>query len=78
MTFVWVLTLICTLASGVVTLLTMAGANSAPQEAAGYAMACAISVVPYVFAKAGESIINASKRDSTDRIVEAIVEARKK
>lgn len=78
MSFVWVLTLICTLASGVVILITMSSAHSAPQEAAGYAMACALSVVPYVFAKAGESIIKASKRDSVDRIVEAIETASKK
>ena len=78
MTFVWVLTLMCTLASGFVILFTMAGAHSAPQEAAGYAMACAMAVVPYVFARAGESIIRASKRDAADRIIDAIEAASKK
>lgn len=78
MSFVWVLTMMCTLASGLVILFTMSGAHSAPQEAAGYAMACALSIVPYVFARAGESIIKASQRDGADRIVEAIEAANKK
>lgn len=40
------------LAATVVFLLTLGGATTAPQEAAGYAMACALAVVPYVFARA--------------------------
>lgn len=72
MAFVWILTLIGTLASAFVIVATMAGAHSAPQEAAGYAMACALSIVPYVFARAGEAVIKASRKDATDRIVDAI------
>jgi ABC-type transport system involved in cytochrome bd biosynthesis fused ATPase/permease subunit len=50
--FVYTLPVLGALAATLVMLLTMAGATTAPQEAAGYAMACALAVVPYVFARA--------------------------
>lgn len=49
---VYLLPLLGALAGAFALLLTMAGARSAPQEAAGFAMACAFAVVPYVLARA--------------------------
>lgn len=43
--------LIGSLLGGIIILLTISQAGSAPQEAAGYAMACAFAVVPYVLAR---------------------------
>lgn len=47
----WLLSLLGSLAAGVIIFLTMTMAKGAPQEAAGYAMACAFAVVPYVLAR---------------------------
>lgn len=53
----WVVTIFCTL--GAVALLgsvLFARGISAPQEAAGAAMACALAIIPYVFTRALEGI----------------------
>lgn len=72
MRFFWVLTLLSCLAAGLIMLLTMASGGSAPQEAAGYAMACAFAVVPYVFTRAAEAIAGLTSRESVAKIVTAI------
>lgn len=51
-TLVYLMPLLGSIAASIVFLLTIARAESAPQEAAGFAMACALAVVPYVFARA--------------------------
>ncbi|MDP3625035.1 MAG: hypothetical protein Q8S12_00445 [Hydrogenophaga sp.] len=48
---IWFLPVIGALISSLIVLVTLSAGASAPQEAAGYAMACAFSVVPYVLAK---------------------------
>lgn len=78
MAFVWVLTLICSLASGAIIMITLGSAHSAPQEAAGFAMACAVSVVPYVFCRSAQAIFRLGKKDGTDRIVQAIEDVKNK
>jgi hypothetical protein len=50
-TLIYLLPILGAVAGGIVVLLTLGGATSAPQEAAGYAMACALAVVPYVLAR---------------------------
>lgn len=50
--FIYAMPIIGSIAGTIVILMTMIGSRSAPQEAAGYAMACAFAVVPYVFARA--------------------------
>lgn len=68
----WAFTLLGALLGGLVIIFTIAAAKGAPQEAAGYAMACALAVVPYVFTKAALAISAASRKESTDRIVQAL------
>lgn len=68
----WFVTLLCTILSGVIIIFTTMVSKGAPQEAAGYAMACAIAIVPYVFTKAFSAMVSASRKESTDRIVQAI------
>ncbi len=71
----WVLTLACSILAALVIAATLAFAKGAPQEAAGYAMACAFAVVPYVFTRAAEAIAAPRLRDAVNRIVEAIERA---
>lgn len=68
----WVITLIGALLGGVVIILVTISSQSAPQEAAGYALACALAVIPYVFTRAAMALQAASRKESTDRIVEAL------
>ena len=62
MTWVWVLVLFSTIAAGGVFLVTLSSAKSAPQEAAGMAIAVALAVIPYVFARSLEGIRHADDR----------------
>ena len=48
----WGITVLAACIAGAVLFITFAGANGAPQEAAGAAMAVAICVIPYVFTRA--------------------------
>jgi len=72
-TLLWALTLIGALLGGLVIVFTTLAAKGAPQEAAGYAMACALAVVPYVFTRAALQLTEASRKESTDRIVDALI-----
>ncbi len=71
MRFVFVLPLIGAIIAVLITLGTLVMTNSAPQEAAGYAMACAFAVVPYVLARS----IHIMHEDSPGRLAEKIIEA---
>src|SRR5262245_2015770 len=53
---VFVLPMIGALLAGVVLVLTVTGANGAPQEAAGAAIAIGLAVIPYVFARSVEKL----------------------
>src|SRR5579862_8988756 len=56
MPFFWGVTLLAALAAGFELFTTLAFAASAPQQAAGAALAVAIVAVPYVFSRAVEGI----------------------
>ena len=73
MRIVYLLPIIGAIAAMLVIVLILGGARTAPQEAAGYAMACAFAVVPYVFARAVISMYEDAPKINTDRIVAAIV-----
>lgn len=47
----WIATVVGALVGAITFLLTLVGANSAPQEAAGSAMALCFTVIPYVVAR---------------------------
>lgn len=68
----WVLTLIGAIFGGLTILITLATSKGAPQEAAGFAMACALAVVPYVFTRAVQGMGAASTHDEVNRIIAAI------
>lgn len=72
MRFVFFLPMIGAIIGAFIVMLTLAASGSAPQEAAGYAMACAFAVVPYVFARAIQSLNDDSPTKLTDKIIEAI------
>jgi len=67
---IWLLPIFGALIGGLLVVLTAVGAKSAPQEAAGYAMALAFAVVPYVLAR--------SVMAMTDKAWEADVKAMRK
>lgn len=52
----WIICIIACLIAGLVLFQTLAGASGAPQEAAGAAIACAIAIIPYVFARSVEKL----------------------
>lgn len=49
--FIYAMPFLGSLAATLALIITFAGSRSAPQEAAGFAMACALAIVPYVFAR---------------------------
>ncbi len=51
-TFCWVIALLGSIAAGAVFVEMMSVATSAPQEAAGAAIAVGIAIIPYVLARA--------------------------
>ena len=77
MSFLWLFTLLGTCVSALIMFGTFVGAKGAPQEAAGYAMACAFAVVPYVFTRAVQGMTGMSRGAATNRIVKALEELKK-
>jgi hypothetical protein len=53
-TFCWIVTVLAACMAGFQLLFTMTSAQSAPQQAAGAALAAATVIVPYVFTRAME------------------------
>jgi len=72
MRFVYVFPLIGAIIAVLITLGTVVMTNSAPQEAAGYAMACAFAVVPYVLARSIHIMYEDSPGKLTEKVIEAI------
>lgn len=62
----YVLTIIGTIIGGL-TLFSTMGADGAPQQAAGAAMALAFGVLPYCFARAVEKIGEVTVAEALDR-----------
>ena len=54
--------------AGIVGTFGVMEANSAPQQAAAAAIACAIAVIPYVVARCVEMISNASDRARAEKL----------
>ncbi len=75
MRIVWILPVLGSLLATLVMLGTAASSSSAPQEAAGYAAACACAIVPYVLARALAAIYRQDQQEAADRIVTAIAQA---
>lgn len=72
MRFLWGTTIACSVLAGFIVLLTLLATRSAVQESAGYAMACALVVVPYVFARAMQAFHAPDMGESIKFLVKAI------
>lgn len=72
MRIVFLLPLIGAIIGAPIVMLTIASGGSAPQEAAGYAMACAFAVVPYVLARSIQIMYEDSQVQLTEKIIDAI------
>jgi hypothetical protein len=59
-TFCWVVTIIACILAGIQMFDTLLRAESAPQQAAGAAIAATIVIIPYVFSRAVSEIANNS------------------
>lgn len=65
----WIVTLLAAAAGGLLVLdLFMRQGASAPQEAAGAAIACALCIVPYVFTRAVEGLKHAPAPQTREHI----------
>ena len=72
MNAVWLFPIIGAVFGGLTILFTMVGASTAPQEAAGYAMACALAIVPYVFARAMHMLHAPKLSEEINKVIKAI------
>jgi hypothetical protein len=74
MVFFWAVSLLAAVAGGYELVETTMRATSAPQQAAGAALAVAIAVIPYVFTRCLDAIVASSWRD---RVIEHLAALRK-
>lgn len=72
MNFLWLVTLLCSVVAALAVAATTLSSASAPQQAAAYAGACALAIIPYVFSRAAEMMTAKSATQNTDRVVAAI------
>jgi hypothetical protein len=56
MILLWLICIFACLIAGLVLYITVTSSEGAPQEAAGAAVACAIVIIPYIFARAFEKM----------------------
>lgn len=71
----YVVTLISSAIGGLVLLGGVVGARSAPQEAAGAAMAIALAVIPYVFTRCVQLANDyKERRESTRKLIDLLEE----
>ncbi len=68
MKFFWGCTLVLACLATLVFVGTMLLVKGAPQEAAGYAMACALAIVPYVFARAAAFFLEPNMAETLAQI----------
>lgn len=71
MKVIWILPIIGALLGALVFVLTIGSAKGAPQEAAGFAMAMALAVIPYVLVRAVQAMSTSSLEDDTRRVARA-------
>ena len=72
--FMVIVTFLSACLGGIALLLSMLGAKSAPQEAAGAAMAVALAVIPYVIMRCAQ-IAEARKSQATLARIAELLEA---
>lgn len=62
LSILWTISLLGAIAGGFVLVTGMQAASSAPQEAVVCALACALAILPYCFARAVTEIVQANRR----------------
>ena len=70
MAFFWIVTIICTGFSALIVAFTLVASQGAPQQAAGFAMACAVSIIPYVFCRSMAALI--TKRSELQPLIHTL------
>lgn len=72
MQFIWILPVLGAALGGYQLLIVHDSAQSAPQQAAGAAMACAYAVVPYVIARSIQAISDAGTAATQTKLLASI------
>lgn len=72
MRFLWIFPILGSVIGALMILLTVASTSSAPQEAAGFALACAIAVVPYVLVRSIVAAGTPDVKSHVDKVLEAL------
>jgi hypothetical protein len=72
MRIVFLLPIVGSLLATLIVIITTAASLSAPQEAAGYCLACACAVIPYVLARSVAMMSAEKPSDCTNRIIAAL------
>lgn len=72
MNFLWLVTVLSSTLAALVVAFTTLSSASAPQQAAAYAGACALAIIPYVFSRAVEMMTSKKDAQGTERIVSAL------
>lgn len=76
---VWILPLLGSLLGGLVGVATALMADSSPKEAAGFALACALALIPYVLARSiGELTDNESLAKNMATLTRMVAESQGK
>ena len=73
----WTITMLATCLAGALLFFTFVGANGAPQEAAGAAIAVAICVIPYVFTRGCQAYSEMERLREMAAALNAIRDAKK-
>lgn len=74
--FLYIITLLSTVVGALVLLFSATGSQSAPQEAAGAAIAIGLAVIPYVFTRCVQLSNDFSHRRDTDSRIIKLLEER--
>lgn len=72
MNFLWMVTLLSSVLAALAVAATTLSSASAPQQAAAYAGACALAIIPYVFSRAAQMMTSKKDSQGADRIVSAL------
>jgi len=74
LTFLYALTGIGSVIGAFLLVFTIVGSQSAPQQAAGAAMAIGLAIVPYVFSRCIQIIVSeTSRRKENERLVTQLI-----
>ena len=71
--FFYAITALGSVAGALLLIFTLVGSQSAPQQAAGAALAIGLAVIPYVFSRCVQILVSESRRrNEVDRLIDKL------